>query len=228
MTASLRVVKGKNGDPAALSRAVARPRIVLAEMPPFHVLSREQEGDLVRRVQVGDVGAVEALFRAYYPLLLRIAWSRMRRRDLAEEVVEEIFLYLLEHPDRFTVRTTVEAYLIGAVRNTCLARLRAQYREERRYERIAQDASYDVANHPSSDEDESARLAVEAAVKTALAELPERKQILVTMRWYRGASYGEIAEVVESTPAAVKMQLSRILRGLRGRVDALLHESDRD
>src|SRR5438046_8289010 len=82
------------------------------------------ERDWVARIRSGDGTAFEALFHAYHAPLCAFAYRPVGVRDLAEEIVQEVFLYISERRETWDVRTSVESYLFTAVRNAAMSYLR--------------------------------------------------------------------------------------------------------
>ncbi len=171
------------------------------------------DAELVARVRAGDRSAVEHVFRTHYATLLRFAIARLGDRGVAEDVVEEVFAGLILRHESLRVHGALEGYLIGAVRNTILKQYRTERREYARREHVARDARA-LIDDAASDEHE-VHGGDEVVLTRVIAELPERQQTIITMRWLHGAAYEDIADVLGMTVAAVKMQASRTLRGLR-------------
>ena len=65
-----------------------------------------------------------------------------------------------------------------------------------------------------------ARALERAEVRDAVAALPERDREVVSLRFQRGLSYGEIAKVTGATPAAVKQRAWRALQRLRDALES--------
>src|SRR3954470_6591971 len=60
-----------------------------------------QEAELLTRLRAGEESAFMALVGRYGPLMLRIALSHVSSRAVAEEVVQESWLGVLQGLDRF-------------------------------------------------------------------------------------------------------------------------------
>ena len=96
-----------------------------APRPPEAIHPLETpERDWVARIRSGDGPAFEALFYAYHAPLCAFAYRLVGVRDLAEEIVQEVFLYIWERRETWDVRTSVKSYLFTAVRNAAMSYLR--------------------------------------------------------------------------------------------------------
>jgi RNA polymerase sigma-70 factor (ECF subfamily) len=176
------------------------------------------EPALVARIRAGDAAAFETLFRTHHPGLCAFATRLVEggRRDIAEELVQEVFLYVWRHREGWEVRASARSYLFSAVRHAALAQSRHE-RVVRRYtaETIA---LFDRAPRPADADltaDESARM-----VAAAIARLPERCRMVFTLVRQQGLSYAEVAEVMGISAKTVDVQMGRALKSLRKQLGA--------
>lgn len=155
----------------------------------------------------------------------------MRSRDVAEEIVQEVFLGLWRDRRRWHLRTTARAWLYTAVRHQALNHVRhervvAQFRD-----RVGVAPGATATDHAGDGESGGAahgglgggapdpHAALEARelderVDRALALLPERRRVAMLLRWKHDLSAGEIARVLDTTPDSVRVLLSRARRDL--------------
>jgi RNA polymerase sigma-70 factor (ECF subfamily) len=168
----------------------------------------------VGRVRVGDEGAFRSLFLSLYEPLWRFAFGCVRSGEAAEELVQAVFLHLWEHRERWDAPHGVRAYLYTAVRNRAL--------NYARHERVVAEAASEVAGALSAlgprvpRPDEMLEAAeMRAALRHAVATLPERRRLALTLRWQHGMSYGEVATVLGTSAKAAAMQVARALDMLR-------------
>ncbi len=89
---------------------------------------------LLERFSRGEAAAFEPLYEATAPRLLGVAYRMLRNRASAEEVVQELYLKLWKHPERFdSLRGRAWSWLIVITRRQCLDLLR-RTRPETPYE----------------------------------------------------------------------------------------------
>ena len=174
--------------------------------------------DLVERLRVGDVRALEELFRQQYEPLCRFAERYLRDRAASEDLVQDLFAALWARRTRLDLRGSLRAYLFASVRNRAL-NVRKHLLVEHDWER--DEAAPEVrALHPTPrrpDEllDERERA---ARVRAAVAQLPERCRLVMQLRWQEQLGYSEIASILGISVKGVEIQLARGLRALRARV----------
>jgi RNA polymerase sigma-70 factor (ECF subfamily) len=77
------------------------------------------DSDLLRLTRQGNQDAFLALYRRHQGAVFRFALHMSGKRDIAEEVTQEVFTSLLRKGDLYTAESgsSLEAYLIGAARN---------------------------------------------------------------------------------------------------------------
>jgi RNA polymerase sigma-70 factor, ECF subfamily len=144
------------------------------------------------------------------------AYTYVRSRDIAEELVQDVFLAVWGSRETWDVHTRVRAWLFASVRHLALNHLRHE-RIVARTIQVAQTVSGDDAAAealamaaPSMDQ----LLAIEAeeldnACLQAIGQLPDRRRIAMTLRWKHDMSALEIARVIGTTPEAVRTLLTR-------------------
>lgn len=171
---------------------------------------------LVRDLREGDRVAFDVVYDLYYERLWRFAFSFVRTRAVAQDVVHDVFLTLWTARESLDVRGSLEAYLYGAVRNCALNVVRHDRVVEREQERAA------AARHSpamgEADDDAQARLEqheLSDVLSHALARLTERQRTAVLLRWQQGMQYDEIARVLGISPQATRRLVLRVHDTLR-------------
>jgi RNA polymerase sigma-70 factor, ECF subfamily len=180
------------------------------------VAVHSEEWNLVARIRGSDEKAFESLYLAHHDELWRFAYTYVRSRAIAEELVQDVFLAVWGSRETWDVHTRVRAWLFASVRHLALNHLRHE-RIVARTIQVAQAASGgDAATEavamaaPPMDQ----LLAIEAeeldnACLQAIGELPDRRRIAMTLRWKHDMSALEIARVIGTTPEAVRTLLTR-------------------
>lgn len=151
-------------------------------------------------------------------MLWKFAFGYVRARDVAEELVQEVFLALWRDREQLGAHGCSRAWLYAAVRNQALNHLRHERvvthfrrRSERELGHPASAAGgWSMMSSPAPD----AHTLVEAqeiddAVAGALAILPERRKVAMTLSWKHGLTAAEIAEVLGTSPGSVRVLLTR-------------------
>jgi RNA polymerase sigma-70 factor, ECF subfamily len=154
----------------------------------------------------------EALAEAYrrhagavYALARRVTGAV----NLAEEVVQEVFLRLWNQPDKYDPsRGSLRSYLLAQSHGRSVDMLRSESSRRRREEtdaRHSAESGYDL-------EHEVWDLAVADRVKEAVAQLPREERKAIEMAYFGGHTYREVAAMLGQPEGTVK---SRIRTGMR-------------
>ncbi len=160
------------------------------------------------------------VFRSYYPGLLRFAHAQLGERADAEEVVQDVFLRIWRDRERLGVDRSLRNYLLACVRNQVIDRHRRLRTERRSIE--ANPAGAPEAALGGSIADAAAFAELDAAIRHAIAALPERCRTAFVLCREQGLSYAEAAVVMEVSPATVKTQMARALTSLRSALKPFL------
>ncbi len=159
------------------------------------------------------VAEFNAAFHAYYAPLCAFASRMLQAREVAEDVVQEVFLAVWRHPQGMTPAHLTRGYLYGAVRNTVLWRLR-DARVAERFVGDVDSALYEPDRDHTVADDAERRDLVHAA-RRAIARLPERCALVFALSREHGLTYPEIAEALGISVKTVETQIGRAIRSLR-------------
>ena len=178
-------------------------------------LNLRESSDAQLIVQIGryEQAALAEAYRRHGGSVAALAQRLIRRPDLAEEVVQEIFVKLWNNPERFDPdRGSLRAFLLSQTHGRSIDLIRSEEARKRREERDHQrtvDAGYDL-------EHEVMDLAVAGRVKDALKDLPEGERSAIVMAYFGGYTYREAAEILGEPEGTVKSRIRSGLKKLRG------------
>ncbi|KUL32120.1 hypothetical protein ADL12_23230 [Streptomyces regalis] len=185
----------------------------------------------------GDRDAVAALISAHYPAMLRFADSLIPGdRTLAEDVVQETWIAVLNRVDTFEGRSRFRTWLFGVLRNKALKlaerELRRAQRESSGFEETDLFAErMHPEGHPKAHHwsvpptsrflpEESAMFAeLMGVVSGALAQLPRSQRLVVLLRDVEGLSAAETRELLDLDDTNQRALLHRGRVKLRGALE---------
>jgi len=90
-----------------------------------------RDDELLALIRSGDEGAFEVLFRAHAIALRAFALEYVKSRDIAVEVVHDVFLRIWERRERLEIRESFKAYIYRATRNRALDVVKRSALEQR-------------------------------------------------------------------------------------------------
>jgi RNA polymerase sigma-19 factor, ECF subfamily len=170
----------------------------------------------------GDTAAFERMVDEFAAPLRRFAFRYTRSRDVASEVVQDVFYKLWRNRTNgavFAGRQQLQAYLYRAARNNALdyiAREATRSRWQRATRERPSDDMIPLHAAPADTHAELAELA--ATIDQVLAEMPDRRREVCVLRWRHGHSVGEVAKRLGISTKTVEAQVGRGLRQLRERI----------
>lgn len=177
---------------------------------------RENEILLAQRLRDGESELFDQFATSIGTRLLHYGLMICRRRDDAEEIVQDT---LIEAHRRFPELRTpekVHAWFFRIARNACLMRRRSHSHRST----VPIDCAMDVMDTCTLPEAELLKRESNEALTEALLTLPEDQRMLILLRYFEGLSTEEAAEVLEMTPDAVKTKLYRIRSTIRKKLQA--------
>jgi len=194
-----------------LNRSRRRTDIVAIESP---YAGTEDVGLVIAIARYNGDAFAEAYRRhagAVFGLAQRLLWERA----LAEEMVQEIFLRLWEHPDRFDqARGSLRSFLLMDAHARCVDRIRSDSRRKEREERSARAelvSDYDI-------DLEAHDLEIAAQVREALTTLSDAERCAIELAYFGGHTYREVARILEEPEGTIKSRIRTGLTRLRAQL----------
>jgi RNA polymerase sigma factor (sigma-70 family) len=163
--------------------------------------------ELLQAARAGDEQAWAQLMDRHTVLLWSIARSFRFGRAAAEDVVQTVWLRLLERGHTIREPGAVTAWLITTARRECLVVTRANRRT------AGEDMMPEVVDG-ATPEEASLRLARDRLLWRACRRLPDRDALLLTLL-ARETPYHEVAAVLDIPPGSVGPTRTRALQKLR-------------
>lgn len=176
------------------------------------------DGKWVEEIQAGSYPAFEALFHAYYEKLVVFAKGYVRKPEVAEELVQEVFFNIWKGRQNWRPRGTLKAYLFGAARNNSFKYIRRQ----RTFNRIQVQLQHWVTKNGDSSDQAIEYEEFDQAVRRAIDALPEKRRRIFILSRQQELSYAEIAAVLNISVNTVENQMVRALKFLRNHLSEFL------
>jgi RNA polymerase sigma factor (sigma-70 family) len=171
-----------------------------------------QDEWLIVRCQLGERSAFDALIERWHAPLWRYIRQLTSNDDVAEEIVQEVWLRVIRGIGRLREGAKWRAWLFGIARRVLMDRLRAHYAMP-----LAGVADIDAV--PMVDDGADAE-ALSAALHDELAKLPLVEREVLTLFYLRELSLNEVADVLCVPLGTVKSRLFRARGLLRRQLEA--------
>jgi RNA polymerase sigma factor (sigma-70 family) len=166
--------------------------------------------ELIERSLAGDRSAFEDLVAPLVEPAYRLACGMLLDRDEAEDAVQEATLKAWLKLGSFRTDADPRPWFLTIVANHCRDLRRSRWWSVLR----GVDTERSRAEAPPED------LAGGLDLRRALAGLPVPERALLVLHYYLDLPLEEVARVLGVSPAAAKSRLYRVLRRLRGHLEA--------
>lgn len=174
---------------------------------------RSEDAGLVAGVLSGDDAALESIYRKYGGAVHFMARRVLRDDILAEDVVQEVFVSFWKSPQGFDPdRGSLRTYLLTIAHRRAVDVVRSEEARTRREE-----SSSPEDREPDIDDVIWARSQSEK-VRDAVATLAKDEREAISLAYFKGLSYVEVARTLDQPEGTVK---SRIRSGMKKLAAAL-------
>jgi RNA polymerase sigma-70 factor (ECF subfamily) len=178
---------------------------------------------LMLEVRDGSATAFEELVVRYQARLVRVLEHWVGRRELAEDLAQEVFLRVYRSRQQYVPGAKFATWLFTIANNVASNALRDRSRRPevtltgndsgplgaRPLDRLVEASSSGMPTRQIE------KAEVREVVRMALEALGERQRLALLLNKFEGMSYADIATAMELTPQAIKSLLSRARENLR-------------
>jgi RNA polymerase sigma-70 factor, ECF subfamily len=169
------------------------------------------EQELFAALASGNITAFEMYFKSYYQPLCNYAFTFLRDKEEAEEIVQTAFVSVWEKRTSLNIHSSSKSYMYAMVRNACLnilkhEKIKQKYAGE---ELALSKPGYEAVN----DTIDSAEL--ESRILLAIEKLPEQCRLVFKLSRFEELKYSEIAEQLHLSVKTVENHMGKALRIMR-------------
>ena len=143
--------------------------------------------------------AVEQALELFGNDILRLAYSYLKRREDAEDIVQETLIRYMQSAKQFEKEEAVKAWLLRVAANLCKDQLKSYEHKKK----VAMPEGYDVAGEEGIEVEE------ESEIMSAVMALPEKYRSVIHLYYVEEYSTIEIAEILEKKEATIRSLLKR-------------------
>jgi RNA polymerase sigma-70 factor (ECF subfamily) len=180
-------------------------------------MDRESELALVQRLRTGDERAFDEVHAAFNQRLLTFLVRLSRRRDVAEDLLEETWLRFIRKADSLDADTTLAAWLFTVARNRYFSYCRSRALDESHAADLL--ALWPVASPLASPFEHTAANESERRIEAALADLPAAYREVLLLVGVEGMTPAVAARVCGVSAGTLRQRLHRARLQLARQLD---------
>jgi RNA polymerase sigma-70 factor (ECF subfamily) len=179
-----------------------------------------EDRELAARLMAGDQLALRAIYDRYAGLVFGVARKVLGDEALAEDVAQEVFVFVWEHPERFdAARGSLRSWLGLLAHHRSVDRVRAEVRRTKGESRI--EPAEPFAGADQLVDEELAGVWVAAKVRDAIDQLPREQRDALVLAYFGGRTYRQVATELAIPEGTAKSRLRLAL----AKLDELLRPS---
>ncbi len=172
-------------------------------------MNPNSEANLIEKIAQGDESAFDEIYRDYRNRVYGFVYRMTINQAIAEDITHEVFVVLIERPERFQAgRGSLLTFLCAVARNRVMNHLRRKHNADVGFDEFENfDALEDeTRGNPLAD---LLNQELAARIEICIAALPPLQREVIILREFQELSYEEIASVTEAGLSAVKARLHR-------------------
>jgi RNA polymerase sigma factor (sigma-70 family) len=166
---------------------------------------------LITRILAGDNPAFRILVERYQNLVFTIAFRITNKREVAEEVAQDVFMKVFNNLANFKGESKFSSWLYRIAHNTSLTKIKNRKEEFRQIDNTTDDYGNPVANTAEGGFDRE-------DLNKVINTLEPDEATIITLFYLSEQSLDEIAQILNIEPNAAKVRLFRARKKLREKV----------
>ena len=166
---------------------------------------------LVIELMEGNQKAFSELFNLFYNDVYAYSLSMLKNEDLAEEIVQDVFLNIWLHRERLNADLSFKSYVFTITRNLTFNLISKVANSHK----LKEEVFYASQKSYSPIEDIIAEADYDTLKNKAIEQLPPKRRIIFEMSRNKEMSYEEISKELNISVSTVKGQMSKALADIR-------------
>lgn len=166
---------------------------------------------IFEKMAEGDQKAFRFFFDKYYEDLCHFINTYIHNPSIAEEIVQDIFIYFWENKETLTISYSVKSYLYQATKNRSLNFIRNEKRRSRIHDRILSDSKSESEPNDSYLDTEQ----LKQIISFSIQKLPPRCREIYSLCKEEHLTYKEVAEKMGISQKTVENQMGIVIRKLK-------------
>lgn len=173
-------------------------------------MKTQNEKDLIDQLKRGNESAFETIFNTYYASLCFFAGQFLNDDEIAEEIVQDLFVTIWSKRNEIRVDSSLKNYLFRSVKNYCLNQIQHFRIREKYAAKVKEDVQHEI-----QESDYFLEVGLIKKIDESIESLPGKRKQIFKLSREEGLKYKEIAEKLNLSIKTVEAQMGLALKQLR-------------
>lgn len=169
------------------------------------------EDEIISLIQLGDEKAFRLFYDTYRPRVYQTALRYLKSKELAKEVVQDVFLKIWADREQLYEVKSVKAWVYILAKNNILNRLKRlalEWKANVYFAKNKEDEDLSMLDNIRDKE-------YHQLLSDAIQSLPKQQREVFVLARYEYLSYQQIGEKLDISPLTVKTHMSRAIGQIR-------------
>lgn len=174
--------------------------------------------ELVALLAKGDNMAFREVYSRYNQLLYIFAYSKLKNDAEAQDVVHDVFVWLLEKGHQLDLKTSLSSYLYKSV----LHKVYDIFRKQDVFQRYVDAKEYYVQMDTTGTDYLIREKDITQLIEKSISEMPPRMQEVYILKYRSHLSNEQIGEQLHISPQTVKTHLKHATRHMKDKLGLIV------
>jgi len=166
---------------------------------------------LIKWIAKGDASCLGTLFERHHKRVYQYCWQLVRQEAQAEDLVQEVFLKILNKAGSFRGQGSFRAWMFNIARNLTFDHLRQSKRQGR--EAPSAETAELLVDHRSAEQAASGFQDIDT-LQQAMSRLPESAQEVIWLGRFEFENYEELGRALGCKAATARVRMHRAMQQL--------------
>lgn len=174
----------------------------------YSILDDQQ---LIDYLKEGNHLAFNEIYKRFWRISINTAFQRLKSKEMAEEVVQEVFVSLFIRRASIQLKSSLEAYIRLAIRN----RIIDAFRTQKSQEQLQMAEANNEESSPAQPDEALEYKELRDKIRASTEKLPEKCREVFLMSRFEHLSHQEISDRTGISISTVKKHINKALKILK-------------
>lgn len=158
---------------------------------------------------------IRDLYLLFYNPLFQYGCSIEGNKQWVHDEIQELFIWLIQHPDKWDAIQQPKAYLFKSLRRNIIAHAKQLRKQSDRLEEWENRENWEEAPQEMNLISQEGETDLSQKLNKGLGKLSAHQREVIFLRFYQSLSYDEIADIFSVSNQVVRNSVFRAIKNLR-------------